>query len=95
METGQIAGRNAWKYAEIRRHGRAMQGFGIAQGGTGGSQSHDLPTGRYLLTVSLQGYPVVNRFSGRLEGDVIRRTVEVSGGNSQPLRREWEAQRVK
>lgn len=61
----------------------------------GGSQSHDLPTGRYLLTVSLQGYPVVNRFSGRLEGDVIRRTVEVSGGNSQPLRREWEARRVK
>jgi hypothetical protein len=47
------------------------------------------------LTVSLQGYPVVNRFSGRLEGDVIRRTVEVSGGNSQPLRREWEARRVK
>ena len=49
----------------------------------------------FSLTRILQGYRVVNQFSGRLEGDVIRGTIDALGRNGQTSRREWEAQRVK
>jgi predicted Ser/Thr protein kinase len=49
----------------------------------------------FSLTRILQGYRIVNRFSGRLEGNVIRGTIEAHGRNGQMSRREWEAQRVK
>jgi len=49
----------------------------------------------FSLTRILQGYRIVNKFSGRLEGDNIRGTVDAQGRNGQTMRREWVAQRVK
>jgi hypothetical protein len=49
----------------------------------------------FSLERILQGYRIVNRFSGRLDGDVISGTVDVQGRNGQSVRRAWEARRAK
>lgn len=57
----------------------------------------DLSFKNHSLSFSLRrdvlGYRIVNRFSGRLEGNVIRGTVEAEGRNGQIVRRYWQARR--
>jgi len=49
----------------------------------------------FSLTRILQGYRIVNKFSGLLDGDFLRGTVDAQGRNGQTSRREWVARRVK
>lgn len=49
----------------------------------------------FSLTRILQGYRIVNKFSGQLEENVIRGTVDAQGRNGQMSWREWVARRIK
>ncbi len=49
----------------------------------------------FSLVRNIQGFRIETKYSGRLDGDVIRGMVETPGRGGQMVRREWEARRVK
>lgn len=60
-----------------------------------GNLSYDNDRLTFSLIRDVQGFQVVNRYSGRLDGDVIRGSVDTSGRGGQTVHREWQATRVR
>lgn len=57
--------------------------------------SFDQGTIRFSVTREFNGNKFTTKYEGRLEGDAIRGSSERAGSGGEPVKREWNAQRVK
>jgi hypothetical protein len=100
-----LPGRGAGQGAEITltlssREGR-LTGSASVSGRIGGADpgvsdlSFDNGQLTFTLVRDIQGVRIASKYTGRLDGDVIRGAVEIPSRAGQTLRREWEARRVR